>query len=109
MYKLQDLIQLKLVPILIENNQRQVSEEFKSMVLKPLYIDEHFNKKSDQADFADLRSDFRTNLNSVACMIATQQEGYLHFFSDTGKIESINIYSFCKNMTFIYICRHIFG
>uniref|UniRef100_A0AAR5Q491 CNH domain-containing protein n=1 Tax=Dendroctonus ponderosae TaxID=77166 RepID=A0AAR5Q491_DENPD len=79
-YQLQDLIQLKLLPILIENNQRQISEEFKSMILKPLYIDQQFNRTSE--DHSELRSHYSDCLNSVACMVVTQQEGYLHFFAD---------------------------
>lgn len=82
--RLQDLIQLRLVPILIENNQKQVSEEFKSLVLKPLYIDEAFNKPSEDCLNVELKSAFRQCLNSVVCMMVTQQEGYLHFFSDSG-------------------------
>ncbi|XP_050299811.1 uncharacterized protein LOC126738492 [Anthonomus grandis grandis] len=97
-YKIQDLIQLKLVPILIENNQKQVSEEFKSLALKPLYIDDHFNKKSYESIDAGLSSSYRSCLNSVACMIATQQEGYLHFFGDNDtsldKDNCIAVYPF---------------
>ncbi|KAJ8917277.1 hypothetical protein NQ315_002294 [Exocentrus adspersus] len=80
-YTVQNLIQLKLVPITIENAQRQVTEEFKSMVLKPLYIDQSLNKPFDESD-RFLRSDYRRCLNSVACLIATQQEGYLYYFDD---------------------------
>ncbi|XP_076256729.1 uncharacterized protein LOC143194058 [Rhynchophorus ferrugineus] len=81
-YKLQDLIQLKLVPILIENNQRQVSEEFKSMVLKPLYIDQQLNGNSEWGN-SEMQSSYRKCLNGVAFMIATQQEGYLYSFGDS--------------------------
>ncbi|XP_066255602.1 uncharacterized protein [Euwallacea similis] len=85
-YQLQDLIQLKLVPILIENNQKQVSEEFKSMVLKPQYIEENLNSTPEESASTELRSSYRSYLNSVACMVATQQEGYLHLFSDAESI-----------------------
>lgn len=77
------------MPILIENHHRQVSEEFKSLVLKPLYIDEHFNKPSEDCENTEMKSNYRHCLNSVACMIATQQEGYLHFFGDTGMFKII--------------------
>ncbi|CAG9770856.1 unnamed protein product [Ceutorhynchus assimilis] len=97
-YKLQDLIQLKLVPIVIESNQRQVSEEFKSLILKPLYINEHFNKKTEECENSKLKSSYRHCLNSVSCMIATQQEGYLHFFGDSDtdldKDNCIAVYPF---------------
>lgn len=85
-YTIQNLIQLKLVPIMIENAQRQVAEEFKSMILKPLYIDANLNKAFTECDFRFSRSDYRKCLNSVACVIATQQEGYLYYFDDRGKI-----------------------
>lgn len=71
---------MKLVPILVESAQRQITEEFKCMVLKPLYIDETLNKTKLREEL--LRSHFGGSLNSVVCMVATQQEGYLHYFSD---------------------------
>ncbi|XP_060533460.1 uncharacterized protein LOC132706255 isoform X2 [Cylas formicarius] len=84
-YKLVDLIQLRLVPIVVENAQRQVAEEFKSIILRPMYIEQNFNKNVNEWDNAILKSDYRKCLNGVACMIATQQEGYLHFFGDADK------------------------
>lgn len=84
-YSIQNLIQLKLIPILIESAQRQVNEEFKSIVLKPLYIDQSLNKCSRNCDTKFLRSDYSQCLNSITCMIATQQEGYLYHFDDAGK------------------------
>lgn len=75
---------------MIENAQRQVAEEFKSMILKPLYIDQNLNKASLEND-RFLRSDFRKCLNSVACIIATQQEGYLYYFDDRGKILTLRL------------------
>ncbi|XP_044260158.1 Hermansky-Pudlak syndrome 3 protein homolog [Tribolium madens] len=79
-----NLIQLKLIPILVENAQRQITEEFKCMILKPLYIDENLNKIKDTKI---LTSDYRKCLNSVVCMVATQQEGYLHYFCE-NEVES---------------------
>ncbi|XP_018568137.1 uncharacterized protein LOC108908554 [Anoplophora glabripennis] len=97
-YTIQNLIQLKLVPIMIENAQRQVAEEFKSMILKPLYIDQNLNKLAVECDNRFLRSDYRKCLNSVACVIATQQEGYLYYFDDrdpgVDKDNCIAIYPF---------------
>ncbi|XP_030747037.1 uncharacterized protein LOC115875658 [Sitophilus oryzae] len=84
-YELQDLIQLKLVPILIENNQRQVTEEFKSMVLKPLYIDQQLNNNNPENNNinTELQSSYKKCFNGISFMIATQQEGYLYFFGDS--------------------------
>ncbi|CAG9815124.1 unnamed protein product [Phaedon cochleariae] len=81
-YKIEHLIKLKLIPILIESAQRQVTEEFKSMILKPLYIDQSLNRSSSVKETRLLRSDFSSCLNSVVCIIATQQEGYLYYFDD---------------------------
>ncbi|XP_064214386.1 BLOC-2 complex member HPS3 isoform X2 [Tribolium castaneum] len=79
-----NLIQLKLIPILVENAQRQITEEFKCMILKPVYIDENFTKTKDTKT---LTSDYRKCLSSVVCMVATQQEGYLHYFCE-NEVES---------------------
>nr|XP_023016560.1 uncharacterized protein LOC111505899 [Leptinotarsa decemlineata] len=81
-YKIENLIQLKLIPILIESAQRQVTEEFKSMILKPLYIDQSLNRTTEKSTNHVLRSNFSKCLNSVLCIIATQQEGYLYHFDD---------------------------
>lgn len=85
------MVQLKLVPIVIESAQRLISEEFKCMLLKPLYIDESLNKTNNsiECDNKFLRSDYRRCLNSVVFMIATQQEGYLYQFNDAGIIYQI--------------------
>lgn len=81
-----NLIQLKLKPLLIENGQKQVNEEFKCLTMKPLYVDQTINKSTQQMESNKfLKSDFRQCLNSVACMIATQQEAYLYQFCDLGK------------------------
>ncbi|KAJ8953684.1 hypothetical protein NQ314_007292 [Rhamnusium bicolor] len=97
-YVIQNLIQLKLIPIMIESAQRQVVEEFKSLILKPLYIDQNLNKSSCDCDSKFLRSDYRRCLNSMACVIATQQEGYLYYFDDADpsvdKDNCIAIYPF---------------
>ncbi|CAH2008089.1 unnamed protein product [Acanthoscelides obtectus] len=81
-YRIENLIQLKLIPILIESAQRQVTEEFKSIVLKPLHIDQNLNKSKTGPDSRFLRSDYNKCLNSVVCVVATQQEGYLYHFDD---------------------------
>lgn len=83
------MIQLKLIPVVIESAQRQVTEEFKSMILKPLYIDQTLNKNSSSKGNPHFRSDFDKCLNSVLCVIATQQEGYLYHFDDSGKIYNV--------------------
>lgn len=81
-YEIENLIQLKMVPVLIENAQGEVIEEFKCMVVKPLYIEQNICKvESKKSGF--LRSDHRHLLHSVVCMVATQQEGYLYQFCDT--------------------------
>ncbi|KAG5889875.1 hypothetical protein JTB14_018922 [Gonioctena quinquepunctata] len=85
-YVIQNLIQLRLVPVLIESAQRQVTEEFKSLILKPRYIDHSLNKTTMGSDKKILRSEFHACLNSVVCVIATQQEGYLYHFNDNVEI-----------------------
>lgn len=55
------------------------------MVLKPLYIDSSLNKNNSRKDNKFLRSDFETCLNSVVCVVATQQEGYFYHFDDSGR------------------------
>ncbi|KAJ8939346.1 hypothetical protein NQ318_005707 [Aromia moschata] len=96
-YVIQNLIQLKLVPIMIESAQRQVTEQFKSLILKPLYIDQNLNKSSPDSD-RFLRSDYSKCLNSMVCIIATQQEGYLYYFDDadpgTDRDNCIAVYPF---------------
>ncbi|XP_056637368.1 uncharacterized protein LOC130445640 isoform X1 [Diorhabda sublineata] len=84
-YTIQNLIQLRLMPILIESVQRKVVEEFKSFVLKPIYIDQCLNGKSKPSGKKSLHSDFHQCLNCVVCIIATQQEGYLYHFDDKEK------------------------
>ncbi|XP_065167209.1 BLOC-2 complex member HPS3 [Atheta coriaria] len=86
-YQIEHLIQLKLKPIVIDTTQKIVNEEFKTMVLKPLYIDEAVNRnrvnnKQHTTKFAG--SLYRNNLHSVACLIATQQEGFMYQFIDAG-------------------------
>lgn len=82
---MKNLIQLRLLPILIEESLSQVREEYKTFVLKPLYIDELLNKSKMEVENDGLfQSDFSKSLNSVSCMIATQQEGYLFHFEDIG-------------------------
>lgn len=81
-YKIENLIQLKIVPVLIENpTQKQVIEEFKCMVIKPLYLYAKETTTTKKDGF--LRSNHSNLLHSVTCMIATQQEGYLYQFCDT--------------------------
>lgn len=80
-HEIQNLIQLKMVPVLIENAQGQVIEEFKCMIVKPLYIERNICKNAERKG-GFLRSDQRHLLHSVVCMIATQQEGYLYQFCD---------------------------
>ncbi|KAL1501585.1 hypothetical protein ABEB36_006883 [Hypothenemus hampei] len=97
-YKIQDLIQLKLLPILVENNQKKIYEEFKTMALKPLYIDEHFNTSLNTNQTSELKSSYFSRFNSIACMVATQQEGYLHLFAnndnDLDQDNCIAVYPF---------------
>ncbi|XP_072381233.1 uncharacterized protein [Diabrotica undecimpunctata] len=97
-YRIENLIQLRLMPILIESAQRQVAEEFKSMVMKPIYIDHTLNGTKDNPEKRFLRSDYDKCLNSVVCIIATQQEGYLYNFDDkeacTNKDNCLAVYPF---------------
>lgn len=94
--QIKNLIQLKLIPILVENAQRQITEEFKCMILKPIYIDENLNKTNKDTQNL-VFSDYRKCLNSVVCMVATQQEGYLHYFGENEVPESdhcVTVYPF---------------
>ncbi|CAG9830670.1 unnamed protein product [Diabrotica balteata] len=97
-YRIENLIQLRLMPILIESAQRQVAEEFKSMVMKPIYVDHTLNGTKDNPEKKFLRSDYDKCLNSVVCIIATQQEGYLYNFDDkeacTNKDNCLAVYPF---------------
>ncbi|XP_025834263.1 Hermansky-Pudlak syndrome 3 protein isoform X2 [Agrilus planipennis] len=76
-----NLVQLKLRPLLIENAQNQIVEEFKCIVLKPLYV-ENVDKTSDKTHQSYFRSNYRQHLKGVAFMVTTQQEGYLYHFND---------------------------
>ncbi|KAK9874409.1 hypothetical protein WA026_002756 [Henosepilachna vigintioctopunctata] len=90
-YRIENLIQLRLLPILIENAQRHIIEEFKTFVLKPLYIEEVFNKLKKETEKDNIFcSEFSKSLNSVSCMVATQQEGYLFHFDDPYSSASID-------------------
>lgn len=80
-HEIQNLIQLKMVPVLIENAQGQVIEEFKCMIVKPLYIERNICKNAERKG-GFLCSAHRHLLHSIVCMIATQQEGYLYQFCD---------------------------
>lgn len=97
-YCIENLIQLKIKPVLIENaaQNAQVIEEFKCMVVKPLYIEANLCGKETKKGF--LRSNYTNLLHSVVCMIATQQEGYLYQFCDadvqTNADNCIAIYPF---------------
>lgn len=77
---------MRLIPVLYESAQRQVTEEFKNVLLKPLYIDQNLNKHTSQNENKFLHSDFQKCLNSVVCIVATQQEGYLYHFDDLSKL-----------------------
>lgn len=83
-YCIENLIQLKIKPVLIENaaQNAQVIEEFKCMVVKPLYIEANLCSKETKKGVGFLRSNYTNLLHSVVCMIATQQEGYLYQFCD---------------------------
>lgn len=97
-YTIHNLIQLKLIPILIESGPKSVAEEFKSLVLKPLYIDETLNRSNSSVDDRHFSSYYRKNFNSLVCMIATQQEGYMYHFDDaetsSEKDNCVAIYPF---------------
>lgn len=82
-YKLRNLIKLRLLPFLFEDSSSQAFEEYKTFVMKPLYIDEILNKSKKAAENDNiLRSEFSKCLNGITCLIATQQEGYLFHFED---------------------------
>lgn len=75
--------------MVIEGAHRQISEEFKCLVLKPLYVPNiHKPKKCDVSRKPLLKSEYAYCLNSVACMLTTQQEGYLYIFCDNCKFET---------------------
>ncbi|KAB0791054.1 hypothetical protein PPYR_02854 [Photinus pyralis] len=95
-YELVHLIQLRLKPIIIENTRSQVVEEFKCLVLHPLYCEG--SKCADGGVPRVLRSGFRGCLKEVVCVITTLQEGYLFQFcdaeSDTNLDNCISVYPF---------------
>lgn len=80
-YEIENLVQTKMVPVLIENARGQVIEEFKCVVVKPLYVEREPAVSKSKKNI--LRSDQGHLLHSVVCMIATQQEGYLYQFCDS--------------------------
>lgn len=80
------MIQLKLRPIIIENSQTQITEEFKCLIMRPLYVEGSF-KRSDGSDcYKLLKSNYRDSLAGVVCIITTLQEGYLFQFCNNGEI-----------------------
>ncbi|KAK4878889.1 hypothetical protein RN001_011395 [Aquatica leii] len=95
-YELVHLIQLKLKPIIIENTQSQVLEEFKCLLLHPLYCDDP--KKGDSSESKLLKSGYRSYLKDVVCVVTTLQEGYLFQFCDseldTNSDNCISVYPF---------------
>lgn len=90
-YQINNLLQLKLKPMVIEGAHRQIMEEFKCLVVKPLYVQNNSKtKKSDSNKKPLLRSEFGSCLNSVVCMLTTQQEGYLYMFCDNSDQTSVD-------------------
>lgn len=81
-YQINNLLQLKLKPMVIEGAHRQITEEFKCLVLKPLYVANAHKSKKPDGRRPLLRSEHGGSLNSVVCMLTTQQEGYLYIFCD---------------------------
>lgn len=73
----------------MELSQKQVAEEFKCMLLKPLYVNQNLIKNHPSLDNPNIfRSKYQHLLHSVVCIITTQQEGYLYQFTDSGKFQS---------------------
>ncbi|KAK5638906.1 hypothetical protein RI129_013201 [Pyrocoelia pectoralis] len=95
-YELVHLIQLRLKPIIIENTQSQILEEFKCLILHPLYCEG--NKGSDSGIPRILKSGYRGYLKDIICIITTLQEGYLFQFCDadvdTNLDHCISVYPF---------------
>ncbi|KAF5284703.1 hypothetical protein FQR65_LT13439 [Abscondita terminalis] len=95
-YDLVHLIQLRLKPIIIENTQSQVLEEFKCLLLHPLYCDGSKNGEISESKF--FRSSYNSYLKDVVCVITTLQEGYLFQFCDsevdTNSDNCISVYPF---------------
>ncbi|KAF5303309.1 hypothetical protein FQA39_LY10048 [Lamprigera yunnana] len=108
-YELIHLIQLKLRPITMENTQSQVMEEFKCLLLYPLYGNE--NKKSYGSESKLLRSNYRKCLKDVVCIISTLQEGYLFQFSDsdldTTNDNCVSVYPFMGPVYNIVLEGHL--
>lgn len=90
-YQINNLLQLKLKPMVIEGQHRQIMEEFKCLILKPVYIQNNLKmKKTDTNRKPLLKSEFGNCLNSVVCMLTTQQEGYLYMFCDNSDQISVD-------------------
>ncbi|KAI4454775.1 hermansky-pudlak syndrome 3 protein [Holotrichia oblita] len=90
-YEIENLIQLKLKPIMVELSQKQVAEEFKCMLLKPLYVNQNLTKTQKEADNPNIfRSRYDHLLHSIVCVITTQQEGYLYQFRDSDLDKSVD-------------------
>lgn len=91
-YEINNLLQLRLKPMLIEGAHRQIAEEFKCLVVKPLYVPGGARRKRGL-----LQSEHVANLRSVVCFLATQQEGYLYMFDSgggTGGDSCVTVYPF---------------
>nr|XP_022901998.1 Hermansky-Pudlak syndrome 3 protein homolog [Onthophagus taurus]XP_022901999.1 Hermansky-Pudlak syndrome 3 protein homolog [Onthophagus taurus]XP_022902000.1 Hermansky-Pudlak syndrome 3 protein homolog [Onthophagus taurus] len=110
-YEIEDLVQLRLKPIVVECAQKQVTEEFKCLTLKPLYVKPNLLKARKNNDINNtLKSLHRNLLHSVACIITTQQEGYLYQFCDYDTSKSIDhcisIYPFTAPIYKIVLENH---
>lgn len=90
-------MQLKLKPLTIDNSQTQIFEEFRCLVLKPLYVDENLRKTVKVSSGSFLRSNFKDCLTSIVCFIATSQEGYLFQFCDSGMLTFLVRCTWIKN------------
>lgn len=89
-YQINNLLQLKLKPILIEGQNRHTMEEFKCLILKPIYVNQNKSKTKTENKKPLLKSEYSNCLNSVVCMLTTQQEGYLYMFSDSSENISVD-------------------
>lgn len=92
----------------MELSQKQVAEEFKCMLLKPLYVNQNLTKHQTDTEPANIfRSKYKNMLHSVVCMITTQQEGYLYQFADTGEYTGCLLSDIRQFLLFLYFIYYI--
>ncbi|XP_066997400.2 BLOC-2 complex member HPS3 isoform X2 [Anabrus simplex] len=83
-----NILQLQIPSSVVNGSPKQIyagSEEFKCLLLKPIFIKESQGKKTTRDQVADMvhpmRSTHYSSLGGIICLVTTLQEGYLYYFS----------------------------